>query len=69
VAAVLRSLEVTVAAQQRQTLEGQLVQEIMGDVAWMPLYWEVRPVLQLASVQADIQANNPGWNVFQWRKV
>lgn len=31
----------------------------MGNVSWMPLYSEVRPVLMLASVQADIEANNP----------
>ncbi len=41
----------------------------MGDVAWMPLYWEVRPVLLLASVQAEIDANNASWDVFTWRKV
>jgi peptide/nickel transport system substrate-binding protein len=67
--AILRSLEVTVDARDRQALDRQLLQEVMGDIAWMPLYWEVRPVLMLASVQAEIQANNPSWNAFDWRKL
>ncbi len=66
---ILRSLEVTIDARERQSLDQRLLADIMGDVAWMPLYWEVRPVLMLASVQADMQANNPGWNAFEWRKV
>ncbi len=40
----------------------------MGEVARMPLYWELRPVLALASVKADIHPNNPGWNVYLWDK-
>jgi peptide/nickel transport system substrate-binding protein len=66
---ILRSLEATIDPGARQTLDQQLVQEIMGEVGWMPLYWEVRPVLMLASVQAEIEANNPSWNVFTWRKL
>lgn len=66
---ILRSLEGTIDSRERQNLDQRLVAEVMGDVAWMPLYWEVRPVLMLASVQADIEANNSGWNVFEWRKL
>jgi peptide/nickel transport system substrate-binding protein len=65
---ILRALEATIEPRERLAQERALVEEIMGEVAWMPLYWEVRPVLMLASVQADISANNPGWNAFTWDK-
>jgi hypothetical protein len=55
----VRSLESRIESRPRQALDQQLVQEIMGEAGWMPLYWEGRLVLLLASVQAEIEANKP----------
>lgn len=61
-------LLVTVDARQRIELHRELVHEVMTDVALMPLYWIVRPVLVLGSVRGTVSAFATGWNLFGWDK-
>jgi hypothetical protein len=39
----LEGLQVTIDPRERVNLHRQLLQEQMGDVALMPLYWELAP--------------------------
>ncbi|MPZ15032.1 MAG: hypothetical protein GEU73_11515 [Chloroflexi bacterium] len=39
-----------------------------ADVAFMPLYYVVRPVLVLGSVRGEVTAFETGWNIFAWDK-
>lgn len=57
-------LQATLDPRQRIDLYRQLIQEAMGDIAFMPLYWEVRPFFALKGV-------TPGWDgaAMQWNKV
>src|SRR5207244_2409397 len=43
-------LQETVDRQARIPLHAQLVREYMGDVALMPLYWQVVPILELSGI-------------------
>lgn len=68
---VLDRLAVTIDPLERITLHRQLLQEQMGDVALMPLYWIADPVLALRGVKG-IQENSTvesTWNISQWDKV
>ena len=68
---VLDRLAVTIDPLERITLHRQLLQEQMGDVALMPLYWIADPVLALRGVKG-IQDNSTvesTWNIFQWDKL
>ncbi len=44
------------------------VQIVMQDVAFVPLYWEPRPLVALSGVRADIHPYNVGWNAETWDK-
>jgi len=48
------------------TLYQQLVQEAMGDLAQMPLYWEVVPVLKLKGVKDHEGGITQTWYFFDW---
>lgn len=62
-------LAMTVDPVARIPIMRQQLQEILGDVAVMPLWWEVAVIVALADVKADIAPSNPGWNAFTWDKV
>jgi len=62
------ALLATIDGRERISLQRQLVQEAMSDVAFMPLYWVVRPVLVLGSVRGTVSAFATGWNIFDWDK-
>ena len=57
-------LQMTLDPRQQINLHRQLIQEAMADIAFMPLYWEVRPFFALKGV-------TPGWGgvTLQWDKV
>lgn len=59
----------TVDRREQIQVRREQVQEVMGDLAFMPLHWELRPILMLRSVKGDIHPYNPGWNSFEWDKV
>jgi peptide/nickel transport system substrate-binding protein len=49
-------------------LQRELVQMAMGDVAQMPLYWEVVPVLKLKGVKDHEGGITQTWFFFDWDK-
>jgi peptide/nickel transport system substrate-binding protein len=60
-------LLVTLDERERVALHRQLLQEGMGDVLVLPLYWQTDPVFALRGVQGIKGANN--WNMFEWDKT
>jgi peptide/nickel transport system substrate-binding protein len=65
---LLDQLATTIDPRQRVPLLRDQVQTIMEDVAFMPLYWEPRPLIALRTVRADIHPYNVGWNAETWDK-
>jgi peptide/nickel transport system substrate-binding protein len=61
-------LVVTVDPAQQLTLHRQLLQEMMGEVAFMPLFWDVEVALVSRTVKGEVTAVEMGWNLFQWNK-
>lgn len=66
--AILDRLRVAIDPGERVSGYRDSAQEVMGDLALIPLIWEVRPILAVASVKADLHPNNSGWNAFEWDK-
>jgi peptide/nickel transport system substrate-binding protein len=65
---VLDELLKTIDPVQRLPLLREQVQIYTSDAALMPLYWEVRTVLALKNVKAEIRPAIPWWNPFSWDK-
>jgi peptide/nickel transport system substrate-binding protein len=67
--AILDKLVVTIAPSERLDLHKDLLREQLGDVAVMPLYWDVDPVMAVKGVK-NIGRNAAvnTWNMFQWDK-
>ncbi len=66
--ALLDQLATTIDPRARLPLMREQVQTLMEDVAFVPLYWEPRPMLALRAVRADIHPHNVGWNAETWDK-
>jgi len=66
--AIQDRLVVTIDQQQQLTLHRELLQEMMGEVAIMPLFWDVELILATRSVKGEVTATEAGWNVFTWNK-
>ena len=66
--ALLQRLQTVVDPRERLPLIREHVQIMMTELAYMPLYWEPRAILQLKSVRGDIHPYNSGWNAFTWDK-
>lgn len=64
--AALDKLQVTIDPRERVALHGELLREALTDVARMPLYWDVDPVLFVAGVKG-INGRRP-WNMIEWDK-
>jgi peptide/nickel transport system substrate-binding protein len=62
-------LIVTIDAAEQLALHRQLLQEMMGEVALMPLFWDVELALISRTVQGDVSAVEMGWNLFQWDRA
>ena len=60
---------VTIAGDERLELHRQLLREQLGEVAVMPLYWDVDPVLAVRGVK-NVGRNAGGntWNMHEWDK-
>lgn len=59
---ILDRLQMTIDRREQVNLQRQLVQEAMGDVAVMPLYWEQRPYFMLQGVIRDRSRGTFGWD-------
>jgi peptide/nickel transport system substrate-binding protein len=66
---ILGLLRKTIDPEQRMPLLQEQVRIYTGEVGLMPLYWEVRTVLALKSVKADIRPTEPYFNTFSWDKT
>ncbi len=66
---VLDRMFVTVDPRRRLDLHRELLQEAMGDVALMPLYWEIVPILAVKGVAGPkVVRNEATLNFFRWQK-
>jgi peptide/nickel transport system substrate-binding protein len=66
---LLDQLNVTIDPRERLPLHRELLQAQMGDVALMPLYWEVVPTLMLKGVTGPKHVRNDSThNIFEWNK-
>jgi peptide/nickel transport system substrate-binding protein len=61
-------LTITIDQREQLALQRQLLQEMMTDVAVMPLYWDVELVLATRAIKGDVTAVETGWNVVTWNK-
>ncbi|MBI4213272.1 MAG: hypothetical protein HY534_03105 [Chloroflexi bacterium] len=68
--AILDRLESTIDPRERIVAHRELLQEQLGDLALIPLYWGASPVLALDDVSGirDNSATNSTWNVAAWDK-
>jgi peptide/nickel transport system substrate-binding protein len=67
--AILDKLVVTIDPREQLTLHRQLLQEQMGDIAIMPLYWEVSPILMLKGISGPRMAYNATtFNMWEWTR-
>jgi ABC-type transport system substrate-binding protein len=67
--ALLDRLVVTINPQEALTLHRELVQEQISDIALMPLYWEVSPILMLRGITGPRMAYNVvTFNVWEWTR-
>jgi len=65
---ILEGLQVTIDPRERVSLHRQLLQEQMGDVALMPLYWEYAPIFMLKGVRHGIVGVRTGHRLNEWDK-
>jgi peptide/nickel transport system substrate-binding protein len=62
-------LEEAIDVRERTRLHGELLREILGDLAVMPLYWEIEAVLALKQVKASAIRYDDAWNFLEWDVV
>lgn len=65
--AILDQLVATIRPADRLPLHRELLQQQMGDLADMPLYWQYQPFFVLESVKGVRNGN--AWNFFDWDKA
>jgi peptide/nickel transport system substrate-binding protein len=65
--AIIERFVVTIDARDRIGLERDLLQELIGDVALIPLIWEVEPVVSLRGISGPASNGSVStWNIWQW---
>ena len=64
--ALIHQLAVQIAPVERLRLLGELQQEVMEDVALLPLHWVAETALWQRQVTGI--RGNQAWNVFEWDK-
>lgn len=68
--ALLDQLVVTIEPEARLRLHRELLQEQMGDIAVMPLYWHLAPLLALSTVKIPaVAAGEVTANFFEWGRA
>ena len=65
---LIDELAVAVDPRQQVRIHRDLVGEVFTDLPFIPVTWDVYPVLVLGSVKGDPSAVNAGWNIFEWDK-
>jgi peptide/nickel transport system substrate-binding protein len=65
--ALIDRITATIDLRQQIPMHGQLLQEAYGDVAFIPLYWQVDPVFVVNGVKGVI--DNDTRNIFEWSKA
>jgi ABC-type transport system substrate-binding protein len=66
---ILDNLVGAIDPNERLPLHRQLVREVMTDVAFIPLYWEVVPILALKGVKGPkVVRNESTANFYKWDK-
>lgn len=66
--ALLEKLAVTIDPSEALPLHRQLLQEMMNDVAFMPLYFDINSIVMLKGVKGPIGGTSLDWNFFEWDK-
>ncbi len=65
--AILDKIAVTIDRSEQIPLHRQLLQEQMTDIAVMPLYWLISPILMLKGIRGPQMAYNiPNFNMWEW---
>jgi peptide/nickel transport system substrate-binding protein len=68
--AILDRLSATINPTERIGLHRDLLREMMGDVALMPLYWQVVPILMVEGVVGPkMQSNEATHNIWEWDRT
>jgi peptide/nickel transport system substrate-binding protein len=68
--AILDRLSSTINPTDRIALHRDLLREQMGDVALMPLYWQVVPILMVEGVVGPkMQSNEATHNIWEWDRT
>jgi ABC-type transport system substrate-binding protein len=64
-------LAVTIPPAERLAIHRAMLEEAMGDVAFIPLLWQQGPVLALKGVRGirGMMDNSSTWNIFEWTKA
>ena len=70
VEALVDRLNLTIDPRERLPLAQQLVQEYTSEVALLPLWWEIFPMLMLQGIKGP-RTNFllPTANIFEWDRV
>jgi ABC-type transport system substrate-binding protein len=58
----------TVDRSEQIRLQRELLQEMLTDVAIIPMFWDVELALVTRSVKGDVSAVETGWNIATWDK-
>jgi peptide/nickel transport system substrate-binding protein len=67
--AILDRLSTTIDTRERIPMYKEVVRLHIGDIAIMPMYWDIEPVLHLAPVKGITHGGQQTtWNFFQWSK-
>jgi peptide/nickel transport system substrate-binding protein len=65
---LLERLAVTIDPRESLEWHRQLLQAALSDVSFMPLYFDVNPILMQKGVKGPIGGTSLEWNFFQWDK-
>jgi peptide/nickel transport system substrate-binding protein len=65
---LVERLQSTIDPNQRNALHRELIQLETSEVAYMPLYWEVLPLMALKGVKVPQYSNRTAGNFIAWDK-
>jgi peptide/nickel transport system substrate-binding protein len=59
-------LVATIDRTEQIRLQRELLQEMLGDVAFIPMFWDIELALVTKRVKGDVSAVETGWNISTW---
>ena len=65
---LLKRLALTIDERESANIHRDLVVEISTDVAFIPLYFQVTPLLVTAGVIGPVGGTTGTWNIHEWDK-